>query len=459
MRPRLLPALLALLALVAGCALYSDVLISPLIYIPANIERGGDVASMVRKYDYVNAVLQAPAVDSRSRPNAVELAALGAAEYTSGRFDSARRHLRAALDLQPFRATYAQVAWDLSQLEYMANNYEASLDWAKTAIDHGIVIKPWHLAYLTSLRSIDVYHVTGKTAERVPMKMGRPDVPRISIRLNDKDTVTAMIDSGAVLSIASATLASTLPIRSLGTFEGTFSGLLGEPITVRFGIIDTIDIGGMRIGNVPVAIMPDEKMKFVVAGKKEFRMDLLLGAHLLKEFRIELDFRRDSATFIRIPASGRKPAGDQNLFFEAFRPAVRGTINRRGWFLFVLDTGSEVTFLNGRDRIALPLITTGSKMHNATLQGLGGAKKHGEKVENVELGVDRWAGTFKTLPMYESPPNERTAGILGENYLKNFDVIIDFGRMRLDLAPIGVLAYQDERPQIKDDLPGRQIPP
>ena len=95
MRPRLFPALLALVV-IAGCALYSDVIISPLIYVPANIERGGDVASMVRKYDYVNAVLQAPAVDQRSRPNAAELAALGSAEYASGRFDAARRHLRAA---------------------------------------------------------------------------------------------------------------------------------------------------------------------------------------------------------------------------------------------------------------------------------------------------------------------------------------------------------------------------
>ena len=42
------PRLLLALVVVAGCALYSDVIVSPLVYDPANIERGGDVQSMVR---------------------------------------------------------------------------------------------------------------------------------------------------------------------------------------------------------------------------------------------------------------------------------------------------------------------------------------------------------------------------------------------------------------------------
>jgi hypothetical protein len=267
-----------------------------------------------------------------------------------------------------------------------------------------------------------------------------------------------MIDSGAVLSILSASLANAIPVRRLGEIEGVFAGLLGEPISVRFGVIDKLEIGGMHIANVPVAIMPDDKMKFVVAGKKEFKMDLLLGAHFLKEFRMELDFRRNLVTLVRLTPVMRKPAGDQNLFYDQFRPAIRGTLNRRGWYLFLLDTGSEVTFLNERDLRDLPVPSSSQKVHNATLQGLGGATKHGARLDNIELGVDRWAGTFRTLPMYESAAYERTAGILGENYLKNFDVVIDFGRMRVDLAPIGVLALEDAMP-VTSDVGGRQVPP
>jgi hypothetical protein len=452
------PLLLVLLAVAAGCALYSDVAISPLIYVPANIDRGTDIPSMIRKADFLNAVTAASRVESSPRRTANELAALGSAEFIAGRFDSARRHLRAALELQPFRTTYGNVAWDLAQLEYLANNYEASYDWAKLAADHGMNVKSWHMDYLASLREVDVYRFSGRDSERIAIKMGHPDVPRLNVMINEKQNVTAMIDSGAVLSIVSNSLADAIQIRRLGETEGVFAGLLGEPISVRFGLIERLDIGGMHIANVPVAIMPDEKMKFVVAGKREFKMDLLLGAHFLKEFRLELDFRRNVATFVRLTPAMRKPAGDQNLFFDQFRPAVRGTLNRRGWYLFLLDTGSEVTFLNERDLRELPVPTNGPKMHNATLQGLGGATKHGARLDNIELGIDRWAGTFRTLPMYESATYERTAGILGENYLKNFDVVIDFGRMRVDLAPIGILGVEETIP-VSSDSSGRLVPP
>ena len=165
-------------------------------------------------------------------------------------------------------------------------------------------------------------------------------------------------------------------------------------------------------------------------------MDFLLGANLLKEFRTELDFRRSRATFTRLSARDRKPAADQNLYFDNFRPVVRTTINKKGWFLFVLDTGSEVTFLNDSQLARLPINTYAPRMHNATLQGLGGATKRGAKVENVEIGLDKWAGMFKTLPMYSSPGETRSAGIIGVNYLRNFIVVLDFGRMRVDLEKL-----------------------
>ena len=58
--------------------------------------------------------------------------------------------------------------------------------------------------------------------------------------------------------------------------------------------------------------------------------------------------------------------------------------------------------------------------------------------------------------MYDAGEHERTTGIVGENYLKNFDVVIDFGRMRVDLAPIGVLSVITMDTSIPDD---QRLPP
>ncbi|HEX2835854.1 MAG TPA: aspartyl protease family protein [Thermoanaerobaculia bacterium] len=425
----------AFLLLLSGCALYTDVSVSPLTLLPTNIERGSDLRSMYDKADYLRAIELASTVDTRNKKNANDLAALGKIYLAAGRFDDARARLRAALDLDPFRSTYADVAWDLAQVEYLENNFESSLEWAQIAAQHGLQIRPWHLKYLESLRNVPVYRVRGATTHALPFRFGRPDVPRVATRLNGRQNIDAIIDSGAVLSIMSERLARSLPVRGLGEMEGTFFGLLGEPIQVRFGILDTLELGDIVIENVPVAIMPDEKMKFLINKRegKEFHMDFLLGSNLLKEFRLELDYDRNRAIFTHLVEAERRPDANQNLFFDGFRPHVRGAINRRGWFLFVLDTGSEITFLNEARVHSLPVQVFGSGAHSAMLQGLGGAMKRGGKLEDVQIGLDRWAGDFRTLPMYGGEERDLAVGIIGQNLLKHFNVVIDFGRMRVDL--------------------------
>ena len=426
-------AAVAFLIALSGCALYKEVSIEPLLLTPASIDRGSDVHSMIRKYDYLRAIEFTSSFESRQRRNSNDLMALGEAELAAGRYDAARQHLRAAIDLDPYRTAFSQIAWDLSQVEYTCNNFESSLEWAQLAQKHGLSIKQWHLDYLQALASTDIYHFTGSQSDRVAMQIGRPNVPRIDVRMNGRKNTFAIVDSGAVLSIVSEKLAQSLPLRRLGKFQGTFFGLLDEPIQVDFGLLDSLEIGGIHIENVPVAIMPSDKMRFLVATNEPFEMDLLLGANLLKEFRIEFDYRHSSAFFTHLTAADHQPDASQNLFIEGFRPMVRGTVNRKGWFLFVLDTGSEVTFVNQSSLPALPVQFYAPKMHGALLQGLGGAKKRGEKIENVELGIDKWGGTFKTLPMYESDDRAHAVGIIGENFLMNFRVIVDFGRMRVEL--------------------------
>ena len=427
-------ALSGFLLALPGCALYKEVTVTPLLTTPANIERGSDVQSVMRKPDYLRVIELAPGIEARARRNATDLAAVGSAYLAAGRFDEARTRLRSALDLEPSRTTYADIAWSLSQVEFLENNFETSREWAQIAIDNGLQIRRWHLQFLDALSGVDVYRFSGRDSERMSFKFGRPDVPRIGVRVNRNRDVEAVIDSGAVLSIVSTRLAAALPVRRLGEFEGTFYGLLGEPITVQFGILDTLELDGMVIENIPVAIMPDDKMRFLInkAEKKEFHIDFLLGTNLLKEFRLDMDFSRRHVTFTRLTARDRRPGSDQNLFFCGFRPHVRGLVNGRGWHLFILDTGSEITFLN-QSRLGSLHVKSIAGAHTATLQGLGGAMKHGAKLEDVEVGVDRWGGIFKTLPMYSSDERDHAVGIIGQNFLENFNVVIDFGRMRVDL--------------------------
>lgn len=433
MRNRIRVAVFAiLLSASAGCALYSEVSIAPLLLTPSDFRRpAGDLPKLVEQGEFLRAIELGPRVDRRGRSSARELAALGSAELAAGRFGSAREHLKEALRLTPAHDVYGQIAWDLSQLEYLAGNHSDAAHWAVIATSNGTVVKSWHIDFLRALARLETYRIFGPRSVRLPIQTVKPEIPRFDARVNGKHDVQVAIDTGAVQTIVSRSFAEKANIRSLGDFQGEFYGLLGEAIPVSFGVIDSLQFGGLTIMNAPVAIMPDSDLQFIVTNREPFKMDLLLGMSLLKEFRMELDFQRQTATFEPLLPSEKIPRADQNLFFLNFQPFVHASINKDAWYLFILDTGSEITFLNAA-RIGGTKVRNMPKIHSATLQGLGGAQKHGARVENVEIGVDRWAGTFKTLPLYET---ERSAavGILGQNLLKHFRVVIDFGSMRVDL--------------------------
>jgi len=293
---RIVAAGIATLGL-GGCALYSDVAITPMEVSPAQIDRGADLQSMLRKSDYLRAVELTSSVEAKQRPGVAELAALGKAELISGRYDEARRHLRQAIEMEPFREVAANVAWSLSQVEYLCNNFDSSLEWAQYASQNGLNIRPWHLQYLQAMASKNVYQISGAQTTEIQLQSTKPDLPRVDVRVNGSREITAVIDSGAVICIVSQRLADELKLKKMGDFHGTFFGLLGEPIDVQFAMLDQLQLGTMSISTIPVAIMPDDKMRFVVSGKREFNIDFLLGANFLKEFRTDLDFPRQSVTF------------------------------------------------------------------------------------------------------------------------------------------------------------------
>jgi hypothetical protein len=418
------------LSLLSACALYDDVSVSPLYLKPGDIHRaGGNINEVVDYGDYPRAI--AMARQGRAEVTWRELAALGQAEMLSGRLDQARSSLRQAWSMRPPAAESGAIAWNLSQTEYLANQYAAAREWALIADARGFRIRQWHLDYLESMSSIDVYRSVGEKSSRVPMNARKPRIPRVTVGVNNVREVEAVIDSGAVLSIVSERFAREAGIEALGKTVGTFYGLVGEPIPVTFGLIRTIRIGKVELLDVPVAIMADSKLSFFVDSERNFQMDFLLGTNLLKEFRLELDYPHSRATFTFLDASARRPASNQNLFLINFRPFVHSTINRKGWFLFLLDTGSEITYLN-EVQLAQTSVRNAQRVHGAMLQGLGGSSKSGARLENVRIGLDRWEGHFRHIPLYNTDQTD-SFGIIGGNLLHNFRVIIDFGRMRVEL--------------------------
>ena len=410
-----------------GCTLKNEVEVYPLVTSPPR-RLFSTLVSSVEAGDYVRALTFIEASAGKTERSAEEAAALGKIELASGRYQAAYRHLQEALARESSRDKRALIAFDLSQTAYLDDRFDDARRWAREAAGYGLPIRSWYLAFLDALAGVPALTITG-TTEQKAFAFGAPDIPRIQASVNGRRDVTAILDTAAVLTIVSEKLASDLSIRKLGEFNGTFVGLIGEPIRVTFGILESIRIGELEARNVPVAIMPDDKLSFFVVEKQPFKMDLLLGMNLLRRLRLDLRFTGRILSMTPIERNDEL-IEDPNLFLVDFRPVVPASIHRKGSYPFLLDTGSEVTFLNSTT-LADTSARGARTVHGATLQGLGGARKYGEKIGAVELGLAGWGATYETLPLYEH--DSSAFGIVGQSFLKHFRVVIDFGRMRLDL--------------------------
>ena len=426
----------ATLVLLGGCTLSSVISIEPLHLLPNEITRPTSLSDAVNRGNYRYAARMAENILSETEPDPRELALLGRAQLYCARYDEATESLNRALEHSVSRSLRARIEWDLAQTAYLSGRLEDALELTEKAGESGIDIRSWYIDFLEALQGVDVHSIEEPHATVVDFSIGEPDLPRLRVSVNDAASTDVVLDSGAVMSIVSHSFAEKARIDFLQDVEGTFYGLLGEPIPVTFGLIDSVRIGEMTIRNLPVAVMRDQKLSFFVNETDRFDIDFLIGNSLLSEFRLQFDYARQALKISFIKHEDRRPAEDQNLFLVDQKPLVHVAINRQGWYPFLLDTGSEVTFLN-RSKFSIREIMYGvPRYHGATMQGLGGAQKSGLRVKDVSIGIGRWAGLFEDIPLYE---DERpgAVGIVGQNFLKNFYVDIDFGRMRVEIERQG----------------------
>ncbi|MBW3671451.1 MAG: aspartyl protease family protein, partial [Acidobacteria bacterium] len=353
----------------SGCALTSRVQVEPLLLHPSDIRRPSSLKDAIGRGDYRHAAEMAGSLDPSTEP-VEELALLGRAQFYCGRYEAAIEILSQALERRMTPELRARITWDLAQIAYQQQDMSEALELALEAKNGGIRIKGWYIHLLEAIQGIRIHAVEGSRRSVVQFRFGSPDLPRIAMDVNGSVTADAVLDTGAVMSIVSGSFAERAGIRRLGDFSGEFYGLLGEPIAVQFGLIDSLEISGITIRNVPVAIMEDSKLRFLVAENERFDIEFLVGTSFMKEFRLRFDYDRQQLILDYLETPDRLPVSNQNLFLVDQRPLVHVTINGRGWYPFLLDSGSEVTFLN-RSRFTIQNVTYGvPRYHGATMQGL-----------------------------------------------------------------------------------------
>ncbi|MGZ6988547.1 MAG: aspartyl protease family protein, partial [Thermoanaerobaculia bacterium] len=170
---------------------------------------------------------------------------------------------------------------------------------------------------------------------------------------------------------------------------------------------------------------------FETASAGVFRLNGVLGVHLMKELDWRISFTDRLVQARRLDPHAVRGSKDQNIFFRRMKPMARASLNGQPWSLFLLDTGSEPSMIT-RGGLRRTRLFEPEAAYPVTLEGIGKSRVSWSKISNVTVGVGAYMVRFKDIVVKEESDGIED-GILGASFLSSFDVEIRFGAMTLAL--------------------------
>ncbi len=274
--------------------------------------------------------------------------------------------------------------------------------------------------------------------DRVPMEVqGDPErVHRVSFRLRENKIVMRgrvnrtpiefVLDTGSERTGISN---GTARRARVGSVAATISAGVG-PVRLRrldLGRADTIEVGSLRIRNVPVSIRTLEGGQFP-QWQAEVFSPLSLG------FSVVVDYERREVLLSRALPDGE---ADHRLPIRMNRlPLVRGLLNSTHPANFVVDTGGEIISISAETALALAMPPTRRIPLNVV--GMSGIDTDAFLLPGVDLDFDtiEYRKVGLAVLNLRAPSvllGFRLGGIVGHSFLSAYRVSLDLGRSEMRL--------------------------
>jgi hypothetical protein len=326
----------------------------------------------------------------------------------------------------------ADLAWLLSQAAYWEGEFSSAGRWGRVAQREGKRVPEGWLVFLES-QSRRVLYGGDPEGERfsLPVGYGRPNLLRLLVRVNGRPAEQMVLDSGASLSLLTESAAARLGVTFVPGATASAKGLYDADLPMRLGWVDSVRLGGLTLTDVPVGVLPDGTLTFETTSAGIFRLNGVLGVHLMKELDWRIAFADRLVQGRRLDRRAVRGSKDQNIFFRRMKPMARASLNGQPWSLFLLDTGSEPSMIT-RGGLRRTRLFEPEAAYPVTLEGIGKSRVSWAKISNVTLGVGAYMVRFKDIVVKEETDGIED-GILGASFLSSFDVEIRFGAMTLAL--------------------------
>ena len=432
--------------------------------------RKGKVRSALRIAEFETAFREAELLNEAPSADAESLTLLGDALWANGRFDEADAAYRGALD----RAESTRARFGLARSLASHSRLEEALGEAEKAAAQSPQDPEIHALVGLIYERLNRYEEAADAFEKyvalLPPRKSREDnmmaalfqskvrllrafkgrvpqeiegdanrVQRVPFKLVDKKivmqgrvnrtSVEFVLDTGSErtgLSDATARRAG------IGSITSTLTAGVGIPALRRLdmGRADVLEIGGLRLRNVPVAIRGAVR-NALPRWQRESLSPLALG------LSVGIDYQRREVILAKtLPQS----EADFVLPMRVNRlPLVRGLLNATHPAYFVVDTGGELISISAETAGALdmkpvrriPLRVFGMSGVDANAYLLPGVDVDFEEIEyrNVGLAVLNLRAPSVLLGF-------QVGGIVGHRFLSEYRVTLDVTRSELRLEKL-----------------------
>lgn len=422
-------------------------------------------AAVLASGDFRNSVEEFRTALSLQENESLAIAGLAMVDFYENRLDSSIRGLRRAVDLDSEEPDYVfnlgQASARSEKYREAADSYERFLVIApKTDADRRARIRGLidFLRYLGQQSKL--YALNGRNRTDIPFDPvdGRPV---LQVRVNGgKELLRFVLDTGSGMSVVSEETARKLGLRPVarGGLARAVGG--GGKFEIVYGFLSSLELGDVKIDNVPVYIRHFFDDKGPVDG--------YLGLSVISRFIAMVDYgnnifslRRPSNSLEQDPAAKTwrseeaQPLGTVEIpvrttssGFISGEVLVEGIEKPQN---FIIDTGASVSVVSEKLAEQEDL---GSYLQPTRMRVFGAAGI-AEDVKTVllprvmlgTLGREKINAAVLDLEPLNETAGFTQDGILGANFLRHFRISFDFPRGVIRLEPLVKTPKTDSIPR------------